>query len=204
MLMKMIPKTAFKKGHTPWHKGTKIDRRKHPQFGHFVKHTEESKEKNRLAHLGKKYPNRKLPNRFTKEHIKNLSNSHKGLNTWSKGRRLSKKHRERVLSAIQKRWLSKEPTSIEKKVYDELKARGLLFEKQKLIEGKFFVDAFIPILNLVIEADGNYWHGLERTKKYDKAKNAYLKTCGFNLLRLTETEINDGSFKERLNLCQTN
>lgn len=82
------------------------------------------------------------------------------------------------------------PTSIEKKVYQELKNRGFLFEKQKLINGKFLVDAYIPVLNLVIECDGDYWHSLDRIIKRDKTKNAYLTKCGFNLLHLTETEIN--------------
>jgi len=89
-------------------------------------------------------------------------------------------------------------TSIEKKVYEELKIRGLLFEKQKVINGKFLVDAYIPKLNLVIECDGDYWHSLDRVKKKDKAENAYLTKCGFNLLRLSEKEINNGSYKERL------
>lgn len=87
------------------------------------------------------------------------------------------------------------PTSIEKTVYQELKLRGLLFEKQKLINGRFLVDAYIPSLNLVIECDGNYWHSLPKTVKRDKTKNAYLKKCGYNLIRLSETEINNGDFK---------
>ena len=93
----------------------------------------------------------------------------------------------------------KEPTSIEKKLYDELKRRGILFETQKLINGKFLVDAYIPSLNLIIEADGNYWHSLDRVVKKDKAENAYLKKCGYNLIRMSETEINNNSFKGRLN-----
>ena len=97
-----------------------------------------------------------------------------------------------------KQWTNKEPTSIEKKVYEELKNRGLLFETQKLINGKFLVDAYIPALNLIIEADGDYWHSLPKTIGRDKSKNAYLKACGYNLLRLSETEINNGSFKERI------
>ena len=93
---------------------------------------------------------------------------------------------------------SKNPTSIESKVYDELKARGFLFESQKVINGRFIVDAHIPSLNLVIEADGDYWHSLPKTAKKDKAENAYLKKCGYNLLRLTETEINNGDFINKL------
>ena len=90
------------------------------------------------------------------------------------------------------------PTSIEVKLYEELKRRGLSFETQKIINGKFCVDAYIPSLNLIIEADGNYWHGLEKTVKKDRAENAYLKTCGFNLLRLSEAEINNTNFGKRI------
>ena len=94
------------------------------------------------------------------------------------------------LISLSKRFSADHPTSIETKVYEELKKRGFLFEQQKFINGKFIVDAYIPVLNLVIECDGDYWHSLERVQKRDKAKNAYLIKCGFNLLRLTETEIN--------------
>ena len=100
--------------------------------------------------------------------------------------------------ALQDFFKLKEPTSIEKVVYDYLVSNGIIFEKQKLINGKFIVDAYIPSMNLIIEADGKYWHTLPKTVKKDKAENAYLTKCGFNLLRLTETEINNGSFKERL------
>jgi len=90
----------------------------------------------------------------------------------------------------------KGPTSIERKVYDELKRRGILFEKQKLINNKFVVDAYIPSLNLVIEADGDYWHSRPRTIGMDKSKNAYLTKCGYNLLRLSEKDINWDTEKE--------
>lgn len=92
----------------------------------------------------------------------------------------------------------KGPTSIENIVYEYLVLKGILFEKQKLINDKFLVDAYIPSLNLIIEADGKYWHTLPKTMKKDKAENAYLTKCGFNLIRLGEDEINDGSFKERM------
>lgn len=90
------------------------------------------------------------------------------------------------------------PTSIEKAVYDYLVLKEIVFEKQKIINGKFSVDAYIPSLNLVIECDGFYWHGLAKNIKRDRAKNAYLKKCGFNMIRLTEQEIKSGEFKERM------
>ena len=116
------------------------------------------------------------------EQKKKMSLAAKGkLKPWAK---------QNIKIAFQAQQNMKGSTSIEKKVYEELKNKGLLFEKQKLINGKFLVDAYIPSLNLVIEADGDYWHSLESNIKRDKAKNAYLIKCGFNLLRLTETEIN--------------
>lgn len=114
-----------------------------------------------------------------------------------KNPRSLEKLKEYSLKGAQVLSLRKE-TSIEKKVYEELKKRGILFERQKLINGKFLVDAYIPSLNLIIECDGDYWHGLERVKKKDKAENAYLTKCGYKLLRLSEAEINNGIFKERL------
>ena len=64
--------------------------------------------------------------------------------------------------------------------------------------GKFLVDVYIPSLNLIIEADGDYWHSLDRVIKKDKAENAYLKKCGYNFLRLSEMEINNTDFGERI------
>ena len=107
-------------------------------------------------------------------------------------------HKKISLLGITKQQNSKEPTSIERKVYDYLLHQGILFEKQKLINGRFLVDVYIPDLNLIIEVDGDYWHGSDRVQKKDKAENAYLNKCGFNLIRLSETQINNGTFRERL------
>lgn len=70
---------------------------------------------------------------------------------------------------------------------------------QYKVNNKFLVDAYIPSLNLIIEADGNYWHTLPKIINKDKAENAYLTKCGYKLLRLSEDEINNGSFRNKLN-----
>ena len=128
--------------------------------------------------------------------------SHCGENNVNWKKKLTPKQKQFLtevgLKGLIKQQTSKDPTSIEVKLYRELKNLGLLFETQKLINGKFIVDAYIPSLNLVIEADGDYWHSLDKVMKKDKAENAYLTKCGFKLLRFAEHEINDGSFKERL------
>jgi len=178
----------------------------------------EKMKKNRVGMLGKyhreetkkKISNTQKGKHHSKETKKKMSMSHKGMYSTSyyqkigamskipNGRYPKSHYRKMGIISVIKQQNSKGPTSIEKKLYDELKRRGLLFEKQKLINGRFLVDAYIPSFNLIIEADGNYWHNLDRVKKKDKSENAYLKTCGYNLLRLTETEINNGKFKKKL------
>lgn len=84
----------------------------------------------------------------------------------------------------------KHRTSIELKMKEELDRRSLEYEEQYVINNKFIVDFYLPKYNAVIECDGDYWHNLPDTKKRDKAKNAYLTKCGFNLFRFWEHEIN--------------
>ncbi len=74
--------------------------------------------------------------------------------------------------------------------------------EQKLIANKFIVDAFIPSVNLGIQWDGDYWHGYGLNKdidvietriltrmNYDKSQDAYMKKCGYNILRFWEHEV---------------
>ena len=177
-----------------------------------IRHTEKSKQKMSIArkgkNIGEKSPSWKggkpkcadcskqlsaySAKRCVQCHTKRFNYKKVGLNA-------TKEYWKKIgLKGLLKQQNMKEPTSIEKKVYDFLILKGIIFEKQKLINGKFIVDVYIPSLNLVIEADGNYWHSLDRVMKKDKAENAYLKKCGFKMLRLSEDEINSGKFKERL------
>lgn len=128
--------------------------------------------------------------------------SKKGKPSWNKGKKLSKEHRKKVLVSSLKGRIKqaqmKEPTSIEKIVYNYLYNKGITFEKQKPIGNRFIVDTYIPSLNLVIEIDGNYWHSTIRGIKTDERKNCYLSQKGYNLIRLSEDEVKNGNFKERI------
>ena len=169
-----VPVYAFKKGQVPWNKGKSLS----------IAH----RHKLSLSHKGKGGFRGRHSNE-TKEKLRLYwKNNHKG----------REYYKSISVKGIQKQQTSKEPTSIEKKVYQELERRGVLFERQKLINGRFLVDVYIPSLNLIIECDGDYWHSLERVKKKDHSENAYLTTCGYKLLRLSEKEIKDNSFKERM------
>lgn len=69
-------KFGFKKGDTPWSKGTKVDRTKFPNMGHFQKHTEEAKRKMRN-------------HKFSEEHKRKLSIAHTG-------KILSEEHKRKI------------------------------------------------------------------------------------------------------------
>ncbi len=142
----------------------------------------------------------------------------KALRDANLGKRLSKEHRDKISKAnsgkVRDPEVAKElreklrlirigqagkkkETKIEKILYEFLSSGGVIFEKQKPI-GSFIVDAYVPEINLVIEADGNYWHGTPRGLETDARKNLYLTKNNFKLIRLTETEILNSTFKERL------
>lgn len=81
-----------------------------------------------------------------------------------------------------------------------LKEIGIDFVNQKLVCKKFLVDVYIPSKNIVIQWDGNYWHGKNlkynemdyRQKKrhrLDKSQDAYMKKMGIKVLRFWEDEV---------------
>lgn len=81
------------------------------------------------------------------------------------------------------------PTSIERAMDAALDAAGIDYVSQYDIGGKFVCDFALPGAMLIVECDGTYWHSLPRSIRRDKAKDAYLKQCGYTVLRFTETEI---------------
>ena len=66
---------------------------------------------------------------------------------------------------------------------------GIEFEEQVLMFNKFLVDVLIPTKNLIIQWDGVYWHSKPKRVILDKSQDAYLKKCGYTVLRITDTEI---------------
>jgi very-short-patch-repair endonuclease len=92
------------------------------------------------------------------------------------------------------------PTKLEISGYSLLDELGIKYEPQYLIANKFCVDAFVPDINLVIQFDGDYWHGnprkykvldkrQERRSKLDQSQDAYLVKCGFKVLRIWESDM---------------
>lgn len=92
------------------------------------------------------------------------------------------------------------PNKLEKAGYSLLDEIGIEYIAQHPIANKFVVDAYIPSVNLIIQFDGDYWHGhpekfptLDKRQKrrvvIDKSQNAYFKKYGYIILRFWETDI---------------
>jgi len=92
---------------------------------------------------------------------------------------------------------AKEPTRLELAGCALLDALGVEYKTQVLICDKFTVDVFVPSRNLVIQWDGDYWHGYggakdERQKKrvkLDRSQDAYMRKAGYTVLRFWEHEV---------------
>lgn len=210
------------------------------------RHSNETKEKIRISHLGKK---------FTAEHIKNMSlastgrkvsketriklskvwkgRKHtektkkkmslnnkrrikKGIHNFFKGSHPSiesrikmsksqkgRKHPKEVKEKIRK-WHLDHPnrkfsnTKIEIKIEEELKRRKINYRPQEFVGEIALVDFFLPDHNVVIQADGCYYHscpihfpsgGIDHRKR-DKRQNNILKKKGFKIYRFWEHSIN--------------
>ena len=105
-------------------------------------------------------------------------------------------------------------TKIEIKIQNFLKQLGIeYFTHQyiKEIEHRYQCDIFIPSMNMVIECDGDYWHGnilkypnlnkmqLEQIER-DRIRTNELVEKGFRIIRIWECEINKMEIKEFNNL----
>lgn len=107
-----------------------------------------------------------------------------------------------VIAGNLKQQNSKAPTRLEVAGYAILDAAGVRYERQFLIAGKFTVDAVVSGKNIVIQWDGNYWHGyraandntpldVRQAKRaaLDKSQDAYMTKCGYVVLRFWEHEV---------------
>ena len=91
----------------------------------------------------------------------------------------------------------------EKKVHAILDELGISYESQAVINDKFICD--IKINNLIIEIDGEWWHGHPKfeplrpqqiaQKKKDSSKTAYLATCGYKVVRIWASDISIETIK---------
>ena len=198
----------FIKGHTPWNKNNGGYSLKHdgqfkkgvPSVRKGAKNSEEHRAKLSSALKGKKQTKEAIEKRrqailasYRNGRVHPRLGVKESPETIEKKRRAALKSRDLLRKAGIKGYMAqdrtKKPTSIERIVYQKLLDLGIVFEKQYVVGNKFIVDVYIPDYNLIIEVDGSYWHSLDRIIKKDKAENAYLKKCGYRLVRIPEQEV---------------
>lgn len=80
-------------------------------------------------------------------------------------------------------------SSIELAVEAVLVEIGEAFIPQKKM-ARWSVDFYLPARKLVIECDGDYWHGKPHQIEKDRRKDGWLVAHGLRIKRLTETAIN--------------
>jgi G:T-mismatch repair DNA endonuclease (very short patch repair protein) len=140
--------------------------------------------------------------KITPEHRKNTSIAGKRYYELNGTRKLSEDSKEKIRKARAKQITPIKDTKIEVKIQDFLKELNIPFLTHQYmeIEHGYQCDILIPSLNLVIECDGDYWHGnpkkfpnptewqLKQIEK-DKIRTKELIEEGFKVLRLWESDI---------------
>ena len=93
---------------------------------------------------------------------------------------------------------NKENNEFENSCYEMLNEMGLNYLRQEVINNKFVVDALLPN-SIVIEFDGDYWHGnidkfpilnssQIKSVGRDKSRQKYLEVCGYKVIRFWESD----------------
>lgn len=107
-------------------------------------------------------------------------------------------HFDKVLETVS----NGEPTQLEIAGCALLESIGVDFLEQEVIGGKFVVDVLVPDYALVIQWDGDFWHGnpdvfsefgeiQQANKNRDKRCDAYLTKCSYSILRFWESDVHN-------------
>lgn len=79
-------------------------------------------------------------------------------------------------------------TNIENQFRYALLRKGLNFIEQASI-GPWSIDFYLPEHEIIIEADGEFWHNTIKAKMKDRRKDAWLKSKGYRVFHFTGKEI---------------
>lgn len=201
------------KGLRPWRKGKKTGK---PAWNRGKPPSEEARKHMSLSHIGK--PSGRKGTHPSLETLKKLRESHKGQVAWNRGKSWSEEvirklrdtksrpeYRELARERRAKQIFPKKDSNPEIKIQKILKQLGIDFISHKYIaeiEHRYRCDIFIPSMNLVIEVDGDYWHGNINNPQYkilnkhqveqkerDNMRTNELQKKGFKVLRLWESDI---------------
>lgn len=113
----------------------------------------------------------------------------------------------RALSALAQAAIDrKRPSGLERRLHGILDGLGVAYDIGVVMKPHFVVD--VRIGSLIIEADGDYWHGHPRLaplterqlaqQKRDRARDAYLTACGYKVVRIWESDMSEGTVRAAL------
>ena len=91
--------------------------------------------------------------------------------------------------------LRSNPSSLERTVAEWMTQKSVAFISQFRV-ASYFADFFIPASNLIVECDGRYWHSIR--VEHDAKRDVKVAALGFRIIRLSQDEIENGTFKPKL------
>lgn len=108
--------------------------------------------------------------------------------------------RRELLLRMNTRQQSGRMTRAEKTGYALLDALGVDYQRQVVFGDSFTPDAVVPAARLVLQFDGDYWHDragtsteprILRRVALDRSQDSYIRACGWEVLRLWESDLRD-------------
>jgi very-short-patch-repair endonuclease len=168
-------------------------------FGH--KHSDETKKK--ISEIRKKQGNFKTGIKLSAETKQKISNTRieRGVAKGEKNGMYGKTHTPEAIKKI----MTKRPMNkLEKRVSEILTEAGIKFHFQYFLNRDGICKSYdfkIKGKSLLIEIDGDYWHGgpaskkykafheLDKTQRNDEFKNEFAEDNGFEIYRFWESQI---------------
>lgn len=151
------------------------------------KHTKEAKEKIRNFNLSEK-----------KQKIYKSKSFRDAISKGKTGHTVSEETRIKISKSNSKR-INNKRTDIEIKIADQLLKYNIQFEEQigifsEEFQRTFIFDFVLPEYNLIIEADGDYWHSIDKNIERDKQKDEYCKSREIEIIHIKGSIIKDEKF----------
>jgi len=192
-------RTHFKKGLIPWNKGKQWSKEQRKKLRVAIKKAMANPEvKKRLSEALKGRISPRKGKQWSKEMRKKLSITIKKGMANPETRKKLREHRAKQIIPVK-------DTKIEVKIQNFLNKLNIEFMTHKYIkkiDHSYRCDIFIPSKNLIIECDGDYWHGninnsqikilnkhQIKQKARDKIRTKELTEKDFKVLRLWRSDI---------------